>query len=86
MKAKLKVPWRCPRGRLYPAGTLFIRKSKIREGYWYEFNSPGWASGGVYFSDKVFKKLTPEEAELRRIRQKLVDDHIKKINPFLEFT
>ena len=89
MRATLKKPWRSPAGKLYPSGTMFAKCKNIRslpwvEGEWYDFDIPGVAYGIVLISDKVFRKLTPEEAELRRIRQDISDRHIEATkDPFL---
>ncbi len=89
MKAILKKPWRSPRGKLYPAGTTFIKKNDIKTydgigSAWYDFNIPDGAYGMVLIPDKVFRRLTPEEIYLREERKKIIDAHLAATaDPFL---
>ena len=79
-RAKLKKEWTCPRGKIYPAGTTFKISSRIGElnlGV-YEFIIPGKSTGSVVFSDKIFKQLTKEELDLKRLRDELREEHIRK--------
>jgi len=81
MKVTLKKTWRSPRGRLYPAGTIFT-KSKTRtfpdvESAWYNFVVPGDSYGIVLIPDTVYKILTKEEKELKELRKKEREDHIR---------
>jgi len=79
-KATLTRPWRSPRGNLYPSGTVFIFKRKLGDvdSSLYDFNIPNGNYGFVILSNKIFKKLEPEELYLRQIRKKLREEHIKK--------
>jgi len=89
MRATLKKPWRSPRGKLYPSGTMFVKSTNIRtlpwiDAEWYDFDIPGVAYGMVLISNSVFRQLTPEERLIKRQRQELIDAHIKATkSPFL---
>jgi hypothetical protein len=89
MKVTLKKTWRSPRGNLYPAGTTFT-KSKTQtlpeiDSTWYDFVIPGRSYGIVLISDKIHKILTKEEKELRELRKKQVEEHIRLTDHRLKF-
>ena len=80
MRATLKKPWRSPAGKLYPSGTMFVKTRGFRtppwiESEWYDFEIPGVEYGMVLIPNTVFRTLTPEEREVKRIRQALADAH-----------
>ena len=81
-KATLKKPWRTHKGKVYPAGTtfIFVKKFIEIESALYDFVIPGECYGLVVIPDKVFRKLTSEERELRERRRKDYEDHMKKYN------
>ena len=84
--AKLKKPWKSPRGKIYPSGSIFKLARRIPEcsRTIYDFVAPGIGSGWVVFSDEIFRKLTEEEVYLRKIRKKITEEHLSKIkSPFL---
>ena len=80
MKAKLKKSWRSPRGRLYPAGTIFIKNNiQTVEGLsssWYDFRIPSGSYGFVLIPDSVFLHLTPEELHIHELRRQAREAHI----------
>ena len=80
LKATLKRPWRSNRGKLYPEGTVFefVKKFSENESALYEFKIPNESYGIVVIPNKVFLQLTKEEKDLREIRKKAYEDHMKK--------
>ena len=44
----------------------------------YDFDAPGYGYGWVVFPDKIFKQLTTEEINLREIRNRMVEEHMRK--------
>ena len=91
MKVTLKKPWRSPRGKLYPAGTVFITNKQISsdpwlKSTWYDFCIPEGAYGFVLFPDSLFKVPTPEELAMREQRRKLIEEHMAATaDPFLHY-
>ena len=89
MKITLKRSWRSPRGKLYPAGTVFIKSKRIIACHelamtWYDFYSSDGSYGFVLMPDSLLQIPTPEEISIRASRQKLIDAHIAATSdPFL---
>ena len=59
MRATLKKPWTSPRGKLYPAGTVFSKSRDMDtlpwiEAEWYDFVIPGVCRGMVLIPNSVF--------------------------------
>jgi hypothetical protein len=84
----LKKPWQSPRGRLYPAGTVFSKNKTINSengsGVWYDFAIPNGSYGLVLIPDSVFKIPTEHDLKLRQLRKKMVEDHKERTkDPFL---
>ena len=86
LRAVLKLPWRSPRGKLYPAGTIFTRKREFDEGCWYDYQTPNSGYGFVYLKNSIFKRPSSEELEIRKKRIEAREEHIKKTNSLLEFS
>ncbi len=90
MKITLKRPWRSPRGKLYPTGTIFIKSKNItkHDGLgmtWYGFYSSDGSYGFVLMPDSLLQIPTPEEVYIRAERRKLIDAHIAATSdPFLK--
>jgi len=84
-QAKLKKPWRSPRGKLYPEGSTFkfVRRLPDIDSAIYDFKSPGYGYGWIVLSNKIFKPLTKEEKIIKESRRKMIEEHMKKTaNPF----
>ena len=79
-KATLKKPWRSHRGKLYPSGSTFKLDKRLEEvdSAIYNFNAPGVGYGIVVLPNDIFKILTEEEENIRKLRKKMIDEHIKK--------
>jgi hypothetical protein len=84
-KATLKKPWRSPRERLYPEGTVFKLDKRLYEidGAIYNFEVPGSCYGFVVFPNSIFKSLSTLEKKEKRLRSKIRKDHIKKFTKLL---
>ena len=84
-KAILKKAWRSPRGRMYPSGTVFEFDKRLSEidSSIYNFRVPGTIYGCVVFSNSIFRPQSDEEKEVKRTREKLRKDHIKKVTKLL---
>ena len=80
VKATLKKPWKSSRGKVYPAGTVFILEEKFpgTKSSLYSFKTPGTLSGLVVIPDKVFLQLTLEEKKVKESQKKAYEDHMKK--------
>jgi len=80
MKVFLKKDWRSPKGKLYPSGSYF-EKDKNLHSYidmtWYNFIIPGESYGIVLLPDSLLRLPTQEEIEIKKTRQKLIDEHIE---------
>jgi len=89
MKVTLKKTWRSPRGNLYPAGTMFTKSKTLTfpnvESTWYDFIIPGRSYGIVLIPDAVHKILTKEEKELKELRKKEREEHIRLTDNQLNF-
>ena len=83
-KATLKKPWRSPRGKVYPPGSTFklIKREPENSISIYKFFAPGLGTGWVKLPDRIFKKLTEEEARIKIIRKREAEEHMRKTRPF----
>ena len=85
LKVTLKKPWRSKRGRVYEAGTVFVKTKMINRsgtpGAWYDYTCPGGHYGFVFLPDAVFKAPTDEEKWLRELRARSREKHIKDTDP-----
>ena len=78
-RATLKKPWRSHRGKIYPKGTTFsfVKNFPEIKTSLYDFKVPGKCYGIMVIPDRVFRQLSPEEKELKALRKKALEDHIK---------
>lgn len=86
MKVILKKSWRSPRGKLYPAGTIFIKEAKTsfcqkNDGAWYKFNIPFKSHGFVFFLNSIFNKETSSSLALKSLRKAEMLNHLRKAEP-----
>ena len=79
LKAVLKKPWSSKRGKLYPAGTVFVFEERYLEtdSALYSYKIPGVCYGIVVIPNSSFKLMTAEERLQREKRKKAYEDHMK---------
>ena len=72
LKATLNKSWTSPKGRKYPAGTVFTLDARWRqEGYnLYAFSAPSIGTGLTILPDTIFNKLNQKEAEKTSLRER----------------
>jgi len=77
--ATLKKPWRSPRGKEYPVGSTFefLKKFHHTNSALYEFKIPEKCYGVAVLPNSIYDKLTAEQKELKREREKMRSKHIE---------